>query len=112
MKRPIKFRGRDIDTGEIIYGDFREIGIHAHIFKEADCYYEEELIEVDPDSVAQLVGYDKDGREVYEGDKLVSVDNGAVWVAVLNPTVTLPKYEHLESSNLELIGLKLQENQS
>lgn len=71
MKRPIKFRGRDIDTGEIIYGDFRKIGIHAHIFKEADCYYEEELIEVVPDSVAQLVGYDANGDEVYEGDIVI-----------------------------------------
>ncbi len=72
MERIIKFRGRNIDTGEFVFGDLRIIGIHAHIFKEADCYYEEELIEVEPDSVAQLVGYDANGREVYEGDTLVN----------------------------------------
>lgn len=31
--------------------------------------------EVEPASVAQLVGYDADGNEVYEGDKLVSTKN-------------------------------------
>lgn len=72
MNRPIKFRGRNIDTGEVISGDLRIIGIRPHIFKEAQCYYDEELIEVEPDSVAQLVGYDANGREVYEGDKVIS----------------------------------------
>ncbi|MBQ3435079.1 MAG: hypothetical protein IJG24_08565 [Selenomonadaceae bacterium] len=70
MNRPIKFRGVSLDTGEFIYGDLRIIGIRPHIFKEAQCYYDEELIEVGEDSVAQLVGYDCDGREVYEGDKI------------------------------------------
>ena len=72
MTRPIKFRGVSLDTGEFIYGDLRIIGIRPHIFKEAQCYYDEELIEVDEDSVAQLVGYDANGNEVYEGDKVVS----------------------------------------
>ena len=70
MTRPIKFRGVSLDTGEFIYGDLRIIGIRPHIFKEAQCYYDEELIEVDEDSVAQLVGYDANGNEVYEGDKI------------------------------------------
>lgn len=76
--RPIKFRGRICDEdkarddqGKLVYGDLRIIGIRPHIFKEAQCYYDEELIEVDKDSVAQLVGYDCDGNEVYEGDILV-----------------------------------------
>ena len=68
----IKFRGRNIDTGEVVFGDLRIIGIHPHIFKEAQCYYDEELIEVDKDSVAQLVGYDVNDNEVYEGDKVIS----------------------------------------
>ena len=126
MKRAIKFRGRVINRKAAV-GNEAEIG---DLVTGSLSIYEEEPARrrcwikrqeknhvhidypVDEDSISQLVGYDKDGREVYEGDKLVSVDNGAVWVAVLNPTVTLPKYEHLESSNLELSGLKLQENQS
>ena len=75
--RPIKFRGRAIETGrdvkigEYVFGDLRIVGIRPHIYKEAHCYYEEELIEVEPDSVAQLVGYDANGKEVYEGDILL-----------------------------------------
>ena len=77
--RPIKFRGRDVHTGEVIYGALRIIGINPHIYKEAHCYYEEELIEVDPDSVAQLVGYDANGKEVYEGDTVVD-RKGRTWL--------------------------------
>lgn len=76
MNRPIKFRGVSLDTGEFVYGDLRIIGIRPHIFKEAQCYYDEELIEVEPDSVAQLVGFDRDGNEVYEGDKILIDDAG------------------------------------
>jgi len=66
MNRTIKFRGRDICTGEFVYGDVAhtEVGI---------------LIdgrEVDPDSVAQFVGHDKNGAEVYEGDKILIDDAG------------------------------------
>ena len=46
--RPIKFRGKTFDD-------------------EIETL---ETIEVEPDSVAQLVGYDEDGNEVYEGDLL------------------------------------------
>lgn len=58
MNRPIKFRGRVINTGEFVFGDLAhtEVGI---------------LIdgrEVDPESIAQFVGHDKNGAEVYEGD--------------------------------------------
>ena len=103
MQRPIKFRGRDIDTGEIIYGDFRKIGIHAHIFKEADCYYEEELIEVDPDSVAQLVGFDSEGNEIYEGDTVAGVDED--WVAVLVPDILHSK-EDIKDVPFKFLTLK------
>ena len=87
MNRPIKFRGRNIDTGEVVFGDLRIIGIRPHIFKEAQCYYDEELIEVDEDSVAQLVGYDRDGREVYEGDELADNYEGADYEYVARTTV-------------------------
>ena len=87
MKRKIKFRGRDINTGEVIFGDLRHIGIRTYIFKEAQCYYDEELIEVDEDSIAQLVGFDRDGREVYEGD--IVADDIAEYVTHLFPNIRI-----------------------
>ncbi len=68
MKRPIKFRGKRVNNGEFVFGDLmhmtgNRIGI---IFDKRVA-----AVEVDPDSVAQLVGYDHDGREVYEDDMLV-----------------------------------------
>ncbi|MBR4382872.1 MAG: hypothetical protein IKP64_04875, partial [Selenomonadaceae bacterium] len=59
MKRPIKFRGRD-KNGKFRYGDFNDIDLGT-IFAD-----------VDEDSIAQLVGYDANGKEIYEGDKVTS----------------------------------------
>lgn len=42
---------------------------------------------VDEDSVAQLVGYDKDGREVYEGD--IVADDIAEYVTHLFPNIRI-----------------------
>ena len=65
---PIKFRGVDIETGEYRYGC---LVIHGPFegkpgIIDSEDYYRA----VKPDSVAQLVDYDADGREVYEGDDL------------------------------------------
>ena len=68
MKRPIKFRGLGIDGETYFYGDLyqrrKEVGIHR--------LEDGGIFEVKPETVAQLVGYDKDGNEVYEGDTVVS----------------------------------------
>jgi len=64
MKRPIKFRGRCIGNGTFVYGDL------THNFD--DVYVNG--WQVKPESVAQLVGYDANGNEVYEGDELISID--------------------------------------
>ena len=63
--RPIKFRGRRIDNGEYVYGDLLTGGNEFAIINDTL------RAMVDPDTVAQLVGYDKDGKEVYEGDAVI-----------------------------------------
>lgn len=67
MKRPIKFRGRN-EYGEFVYAELGEIMKTPNpdylTFIPCEAYY------VEKDSIAQLVGFDRDGNEVYEGDQL------------------------------------------
>ena len=94
MKRPIKFRGRvcdenkaQSDQGKTVYGNClfqypNGTVALSHTIKLA-------LTFVEPESVAQLVGFDADGNEVYEGDELV-LQNGAEYVAKLFGNITSP----------------------
>ena len=75
-KIPIKFRGRSLETGEVIFSrivdygsDFAKIGYWVRAYGAWELRWEK----VDPDSVAQLIGYDVDGKEVYEGDTLTDI---------------------------------------
>ena len=77
MKRPIKFRGRTCGN-VMVYGDLRHVGSTAVIDDTA--VYE--------DSIAQLVGFDRDGNEVYEGD-IVIEDSGAEFAARLFANITM-----------------------
>lgn len=63
-KRQIKFRGRDVHTGEYRYGLYFEDEDGAAIQDGNRVYL------VDRDSIVQFVGYDADGKAVYEGDVL------------------------------------------
>lgn len=69
--RPIKFRGRWLGTDELVYGSYChmfycDVGVIHTITDEGG-----EEFTVDPESVVQLVGFDCDGNEVYEGDTFV-----------------------------------------
>lgn len=72
---PIKFRAKDI-YGNVYFGYLNFFGITWSIssvtadgIKTKTSGYNSMGIE--PDSVALLVGYDADGKEVYEDDKLI-----------------------------------------
>ena len=68
---PIKFRGVSLDTGNTIYG----IGVKDYGDNRVDLVLGDMALEaVKPDSVAQLVGYDVDGKEFYSGDVLIVSD--------------------------------------
>lgn len=72
--RKIKFRGKNVKTGQIHYGFYSEYPVAGGRIETCITDKNLDTWEVEPESVAQLVGYDADGREVYEGDQLIRLD--------------------------------------
>lgn len=70
--REIKFRGRDIETGKLVFGSLVEYEGGKYRFwinpLEGDRNYP-----VDPESVAQLIGVDRNGAEIFEGDTVIRI---------------------------------------
>ena len=73
--RTIKFRGRDMN-GHFVYGlltkkKIRSSGEIRWAIATGNCTAGE-TVPVNENSIAQLVGYDVQSAEVYEGDKVIS----------------------------------------
>ena len=69
--RDIRFRGKNINTGEWVYGYFKKN-------RHGDCYIEDEhglSTVVDPETVGQMVCLLDEGDEVYEGDYINDFDD-------------------------------------
>lgn len=81
--RQIKFRGRYVGDyvmdeyiaeGTMLYGGYVEIEGKPYIIPKDDT-----AIQVTPESVAQLIGIDANGREVYEGDMVIRIAPSPDW---------------------------------
>ena len=79
---PVKFRARD-SRGNIFYGAYNAGYSMIDDFDYAAGYA------VESDTVAQLVGYDANGKEIYEGDPLISGDGTEYGTARLAPAFEL-----------------------
>lgn len=97
MKRPIKFRALGID-GDFHFGDLQQLTRTVSIREQGKgTFY------VDPDTVAQLVGYDKDGKEVYEGDELT--DNRVEFTGDKVTAVLQPFLRHTKAGGFSSISM-------
>lgn len=101
MERPIKFRGRRVDNGEFVYGDL------LHMTGERFGIIFDKRIaatEVAPETVTQLVGYDSNGREVYEGDKLANDQGDEFTAELFDGVITDDGFAHIIP--VEILTLK------
>lgn len=68
--RELKFRGKDLKTGEWAYGDLHTLCDHPHIHTEVTSYpFAGKRSFVNPDTIGQFTGMrDDSGTEIWEGD--------------------------------------------
>ncbi len=105
--REIKFRGRHIDTGEFVYAELGQISAVSDdpnlllFLTEKPCL-------VHTNSIAQFVGHDAAGNEIYEGDTVVlnSPDYHIEYTSHLSGYATGDRGIYISAGQFDRVTLK------
>ena len=93
---PIKFRakglwGEGCEYGLLTKKAIRSSGEIMYALATGNCTAAE-TVPIKEDTIAQLCGYDANGNEVYEGDRLVEITNAIITTAHLYPNANFKNY--------------------
>ena len=75
--RTIRFRGKQVDTGEWVYGFYTEYTCPEYGSIDYEMHTTDDVLDVDPNTAGQFTGL----KDIYEGD-VVELSNGTPYEVV------------------------------
>ena len=105
MKKEILFRGKRVDTGELVEGSLigNDVIVGKIVEFEEDYFCTEFWYKVDPETVGQFTGMtDKKGKKLFEGDIYSMGEKNILYVVIFDKSQFIGK----QVGNRSLAGLE------